>query len=122
MFCNRNSVGVLVQVPLARGKLMPDMASISELLPALCLPQNTIVGKLKRVETPAARTLLTTEMKSFEYEPSSSGMVVLGGERVLAAVGRRAVLGAVGATTKHNGSEHDCMMNMLKFGTCAFCE
>lgn len=35
----------LVQVPLARGRVIPEMDSIKEDLPALCEPTTAIIGR-----------------------------------------------------------------------------
>jgi hypothetical protein len=41
----------LVQVPAARGRVIPDMDSIREDLPALCEPITAIIGKSISVPT-----------------------------------------------------------------------
>ena len=41
----RESNTHLVQVPLARGKVIPEMDSIREDFPALCEPTTAIIGR-----------------------------------------------------------------------------
>jgi hypothetical protein len=45
--CTKAGKAYLVQVPAARGRVIPDMASISDDFPALCDPKTAMTGDVK---------------------------------------------------------------------------